>query len=116
MDTKREAIITEYKYTYFGKEQIVYVEKGKEHPDPSKLLTWGRDVNGEVIKGNYNRFFVKAGKPIKVPYDISGCRTATEETMRKIDAIKATIKTFSALDKAAEKFDSLMDLANGDAE
>jgi hypothetical protein len=116
MSKIKETYITPYKYWYMGNEQIVYVEKGNEHPDPSKLLTWGRGVDGEVVKGNYNRYYTKAGKPIKVTYDIQGCMTATEETMRKIEAIKSLIKTFSALDKAAEKYDNLVDMANGDIE
>jgi hypothetical protein len=79
MDTLKmeTAIIVPYTYSYMGQTQTVYVEKGKEHPDPFKRLTWGRDRNGEVITGNFNRFYTKAGKPIRVPYTTQGCRTAT---------------------------------------
>lgn len=112
------ATLFAYNYIKLGQSKTIFVEKGNEHPDPCGALTWGRDITGEVVKGDFNRYFTKVSKvkPMKVTYTIQGCRTAAEEKHRRIDAIKSYIKTFADLDKAAEKFDNLMDMANGDME
>lgn len=88
------ATLYEFAYTIYGQTKTIYVEKGREHPDPYGHLTWGRDATGEVCKGDFNRYFhrVEGKKLIKVNYALQGCMTAMQEQERRIEAIKNRIR------------------------
>lgn len=80
------------RFTADQKEIRVYVDTDKKHPDPSGLLIWGWDADGEFVPGDFNKRFTRAGKPLKVPYSTKGCMGHSEEQSRKTEAIKAYIK------------------------
>lgn len=90
---KVSVVITPYKH--FGietgfKEELVFVIKGKEHPDPAKKLTWGRNAHG-AVPGDWNGAFEKAGKPIALEVDVTSAFTAHEENVLVLKAIDAYI-------------------------
>lgn len=97
---KIDVVITPYKH--FGietgfKEELVFVEKGREHPDPAGKLTWGYGKDGPV-KGDWNGAFQKAGKSIKLQVDVTEAWTGHEERKLVVKAIEAYI---AALEVAA---------------
>ena len=68
------------------KAEKVYVIEDDKHPDPSKLMMWGRTARGEVISDFKGRF-TRAGNTINVSYRIPQMQTATQEKQLKIKAI-----------------------------
>lgn len=92
MAKRKTATLIPYDYYVWGKTKRVWVDKEDASPDPSGLLLWGYDDCGRSIKGDFKRQFTKAGKPIKIEYDISDTRTAMQEKSRKIEAIKNSIR------------------------
>lgn len=82
-------------YRYLGKEEIVLVDKANQHPDPSKKLTWGYDMKGNVVPGDFNYYFDKAGFPIKFKVRIATARTtAAQEKAQRTAGIKDFIRGY----------------------
>lgn len=89
-DKKVSVTLTPYLYTnmmYTGEDGlIVYVEKGRENPDPNGWLYWGwgLDENGEVniIEGDYKRYYEKLGAPVTFTVTIPGEATYTAYSER----------------------------------
>jgi len=79
-DKQVNVTLTPYLYTnvlYAGADGLlVFIEKGKEHPDPNGWLYWGwgLDKNGEVniIEGDYKRYYKKIGAPVTFTVKIPG--------------------------------------------
>jgi len=100
--TKKPAkieIVKIQKYQYIGWQrdtgklgEIIYVDLKNKHPDPSKLLIWGRRKSGQTAKGDYARFFGKVGAPVTIKFRQTG-RYAMEENMVRNDAIIKAIRS-----------------------
>jgi len=84
-----------YRYHGYGKPQLILVDKDKQHPDPFGRMTWGRNIRGEVVPGDFNGCFERAGTPIKFRVTINTHRTtATQEQEQRIKAIKEFIRDY----------------------
>ena len=75
-------------YRYFGmesgfKEIDVYVDLDRKHPDPAKLMIWGKDVEGNTVS-DFKRSFTKTGRVTPLRY--AEASTAHQEQLNKIDA------------------------------
>ena len=80
-----------YYYGVNGDEKVLVV-KGREHPDPVKVLTWGRGLDGLVIPGDYNRYYTRAGKNIEVKISFKS-DIAMNENVQIIDKLIKFIRT-----------------------
>jgi len=80
----------EYQENLWSDPIIVYVDKENRHPDPSKLLIWGYDKNGDLVKGDFKRNFTRLKKirPIKVAYRIPPRLSALQEKEIHVESIK----------------------------
>lgn len=53
-----------YAYQRYGNYFLVVVDKDNMHPDPSKLLIWGRNEKGDMVAGDFKYAYEKIGKPV----------------------------------------------------
>lgn len=58
-------LIPYIRYKYM-KKSLIFVDKDDPSPDPSKLMLWGYDINGNRAEGEFKKQHEKAGKPIKL--------------------------------------------------
>lgn len=76
-------------YSYFGiescfKDVLVYVDVDKKHPDPSKLMLWGKAGDGSTIS-DFKRRFTTTGKSAVLEYPEAP--TAMQEQKNKLNAL-----------------------------
>jgi hypothetical protein len=90
---KRNLNVTLTPYVYYDylthKPELRIIEKGYEYPDPSKVLLWGRDKNGEVRPGDFKGNFKKIGKPLHFKIEVEDTYWAAmmEQKVKKIKKI-----------------------------
>ena len=92
---EKEKSVVLIPYKYFGmesgfKEVDVFVIEGKESPDPSKLMLWGRGCNG--IVSDFKRSFERKGAKIPLGYKTKALSAAGEDK-DMLDAVDSFIKT-----------------------
>lgn len=87
---KRIAVFDVYEYYGFEAENgPVFVDREKKNPDPSKLMIWGKALDGSTVSDFKGRF-TKTGQTVKLEY--SEASTASQEQANKVNALKDYLK------------------------
>jgi hypothetical protein len=86
------ARIQKYMYNVHGTETPVWVDLDNKHPDPSKLLIWGWDENGDHVQGDFKNRFTPTKEKHEIPWSVNERHsTRGKEIKAKADAIKKFI-------------------------